>query len=111
MVGQFLNGDLGSLENVDPHFTTLLYAGDRFEAKPKLEPALNNGQIVLVDRYIGSNFAHQTARAPVEKRAAFRRWIEHPQYGLYGLPREDLILHLRTPRRKAQSSVARKSSR
>src|SRR5436189_2398478 len=62
MVGQFLNGDLGSLENVDPHFTTLLYAGDRFEAKPKLEAALNNGQIVLVDRYVGSNLAHQTAR-------------------------------------------------
>src|SRR5437868_12164912 len=69
MVGQFLNGDLGSLENVDPHFTTLLYAGDRFEAKPKLEAALNNGQIVLVDRYVGSNLAHQTARVPSEKRA------------------------------------------
>ena len=24
MVGQFLNGDLGPLETVDPHFTTLL---------------------------------------------------------------------------------------
>src|SRR5260370_40008083 len=31
MVGQFLNVDLGPLESVDPHFTTLLYAGDRFE--------------------------------------------------------------------------------
>src|SRR5260370_26726760 len=33
MVGQFLNGDFGSLDSVDPHFTALLYAGDRFEAK------------------------------------------------------------------------------
>src|SRR5271167_2280871 len=54
MVGQFLNGDLGPLETVDPHFTAMLYAGDRFEAKSKLEAALYNGQIVLADRYVAS---------------------------------------------------------
>ncbi len=36
MVGQFLNGDLGPLNSVDPHFTALLYAGDRFECKQPL---------------------------------------------------------------------------
>lgn len=111
MVGQFLNGDFGPLDEVDPHFTALLYAGDRFEAKPKLEAALNKGQIVLVDRYIGSNLAHQTARVPVEKREDFRRWIEHLEYGIYDLPREDLILYLRVPPRLAQTLVARKSAR
>ena len=35
MVGQFLNGDFGPLEAVDPHFTALLYAGDRYEANWK----------------------------------------------------------------------------
>src|SRR5437667_90944 len=111
IVGQFLNGDLGSLENVDPHFTTLLYAGDRFEAKPKLEAALNNGQIVLVDRYVGSNLAHQTARVPSEKRAVFLEWIEHLEYGIYGLPKEDLVLYLRVPAMEAQKLVALKSAR
>jgi dTMP kinase len=111
MVGQFLNGDLGPLENVDPHFTALLYAGDRFEAKPKLEAALNNGQIVLVDRYIGSNLAHQTARVPPAKRSEFLAWIEHLEYRIYDLPREDLILYLRVPPREAQRLVERKSAR
>jgi dTMP kinase len=111
MVGQFLNGELGSLEAVDPHFTALLYAGDRFEAKPKIEAALNDGKIVLVDRYIGSNLAHQTARAPVDERAEFRRWIEHLEYGIYDLPREDLILYLRVPAAEAQKLVAQKSQR
>src|SRR5215469_17624391 len=60
MVGQFLNGELGPLDSVDPHFTALLYAGDRYEARTKLETELSNGQVVLVDRYIGSNLAHQT---------------------------------------------------
>jgi dTMP kinase len=111
MVGQFLNGELGALEAVDPHFTALLYAGDRFEAKPKIEAALNEGKIVLIDRYIGSNLAHQTARVAPDKRTDFRRWIEHLEYGIYDLPREDLILYLRVPPKEAQKLVAQKSKR
>lgn len=111
MVGQFLNGELGPLEDVDPHFSALLYAGDRFEAKPALEDALSNGQIVLADRYIASNLAHQTARVASEKRAAFVEWIEHLEYDIYGLPREDLVLYLRVPAIEAQKLVALKSAR
>ena len=111
MVGRFLNGELGPLENVDPHFTALLYAGDRFEAKPKLEAALCAGQIVLADRYIASNLAHQTARAPAPQRAEFLSWIEHLEYNTYGLPRESLILYLRVPPLHAQELVKQKASR
>ena len=111
MVGKFLNGDLGPLESVDPHFSSLLYAGDRFEAKYKLEAALDSGQIVLVDRYIASNLAHQTARVPPAQRSEFLQWIEHLEYEIYGLPRENLILYLRVPPREAQRLVALKSAR
>jgi len=111
MVGKFLNGDLGPLESVDPHFTALLYAGDRFEAKQRLEASLNAGKIVLIDRYIGSNLAHQVARAAPEKRAEFLRWIEHLEYNIYGLPRESLILYLRVPPSQAQKLVALKGER
>ncbi len=111
MVGQFLNGDFGALETVDPHFSALLYAGDRFEAKPGLEAALTQGKIVLVDRYIGSNLAHQTARAKEVDRPAFISWIEHLEYNIYNLPRETLVLYLRVPPRQAQELVGRKSAR
>ncbi|HEY6266498.1 MAG TPA: hypothetical protein VIW93_16990 [Candidatus Acidoferrum sp.] len=111
MVGKFLNGEFGSLETVDPHFSALLYAGDRFEAKFKLEAALDGGQIVLVDRYIGSNLAHQTARVPPAKRSEFLGWIEHLEYKIYGLPRESLILYLRVPPHEAQRLVALKPAR
>ncbi len=111
MVGQFLNGDFGALETVDPHFTALLYAGDRFEAKPRLEAALSDGKIVLADRYIGSNLAHQTARVPAEARAAFVVWIEHLEYNIYKLPQETLVLYLQVPPHQAQQLVARKSVR
>ena len=111
MIGQFLNGELGPLESVNPHFTALLYAGDRCEAKTKLEAALSNGQIVLADRYIASNLAHQTARVAPEKRAAFVEWIERLEYGIYGLPREDLVVYLRVPAQEAQKLVGQKSAR
>jgi dTMP kinase len=111
MVGQFLNGELGPLDKVDPHFSALLYAGDRFEAKGKILAALNRGMIVLADRYVASNLAHQTARVPAEKRSEFLSWIENLEYGIYDLPREDLVLYLRVPPHEAQSLVKKKPSR
>ena len=105
MVGQFLNGEFGPLETVDPHFTALLYAGDRFEAKQRITAALEAGKIVLVDRYIGSNLAHQVARAPAPQRAEFLNWIEHLEYNIYGMPRESLILYLRVPAQQAQGGI------
>src|SRR5262245_42000684 len=109
MVGQFLNGDFGP--HHDPHFTALLYAGDRFECKGPIVAALEHGQIVITDRYVGSNLAHQTARTSPEKREEFRAWIERLEYGIYGLPKEDLVLYLRVPPVPAQSLVAKKSAR
>jgi dTMP kinase len=111
MVGKFLNGDFGSLQAVDPHFSALLYAGDRFEAKARIESSLKDGKIVLIDRYVASNMAHQVARAAPDKRSEFLRWIEHLEYSIYGLPREDLILYLRVPPAEAQKLVAQKSER
>ena len=111
MVGQFLNGDFGPLETVDPHFSALLYAGDRLEAKFRLETALKLGKIVLADRYIGSNLAHQTARVSAADRPGFVEWIEHLEYKIYELPRETMVLYLRVPPRQAQELVARKSTR
>jgi dTMP kinase len=111
LVGKFLNGDFGLLEAVDPHFSALLYAGDRFEAKPRIQSALHEGKVVLVDRYVSSNLAHQVARAPAEKRSEFLRWIEHLEYFIYGLPRENLILYLRVPPSQAQRLVALKAER
>jgi dTMP kinase len=111
IVGQFLNGDFGALDAVDPHFAALLYAGDRFEAKQELSAALEQGKLILADRYIASNLAHQTARVPADKRDAFIHWIEHLEYGIYGLPREELVMYLRVPPLQAQALVSKKSAR
>ena len=111
MVGQFLNGKFGALETVDPHFAALLYAGDRFEAKRELTDALAEGKLVLADRYIASNLAHQTGRVPAAQRDEFITWLEHLEYDIYGLPREDRVIYLHVPPAQAQALVAQKAAR
>ena len=111
MVGRFLNGEFGQLEQVDPHFSALLYAGDRFEAKAELEGALAAGQTILADRYIASNLAHQTARVAPERRGDFLTWLKHLEYTVYGLPAEDLVIYLRVPAAEAQRLVGQKAAR
>jgi dTMP kinase len=111
LVGRYLNGDFGALDVVDPHLSALLYAGDRLEAKSEIETALSAGKIVLADRYIGSNMAHQSARVPPEQREEFFAWLKRLEYGLYALPMEDLVIYLRVPVQDAHRLVGLKSAR
>jgi dTMP kinase len=111
LVAGFLNGEFGPLADVDPHFSALLYAGDRFEAKGGLEAALAAGKTVLADRYIASNLAHQTARVAPAQREKFLAWLKHLEYDIYGLPAEALGVYLRVPAAEAQRRVGLKSVR
>ena len=111
LAGRYLNGDFGPLETVDPHLSALLYAGDRFEAKGEIESALATGKIVLADRYIGSNLAHQSERVPPEQRDEFFEWLKHVEYGIYGLPVEDLVVYLRIPAPEAYRLIGLKAKR
>jgi dTMP kinase len=111
MAARYLNGEFGPLSAVDPHFSALLYAGDRLEAKPVIEAALNEGKIVIADRYVASNLAHQGARAAPEKREEFLAWLRKLEYEVYGLPAENLVIYLRLPATEGQSRVGRKAAR
>lgn len=111
LVARYLNGAFGPLEAVDPHFAALLYAGDRLEARPAMEAALAEGRILLADRYIGSNLAHQSARVPPEEREGFLAWLRRLEYEVYHLPREDAVIYLRVPAAEAQRLVDTKASR
>jgi dTMP kinase len=111
MVGQFLDGQFGNLESVDPRFAALLYAGDRLEAKPALDAALHDGEIVIADRYVASNLAHQGARCPREKREEFIAWVRHLEYAIYGLPKEHLVIYLRVSPTQSQKMVRLKAAR
>jgi dTMP kinase len=111
LVARFLNGDFGPLDAVDAHFSALLYAGDRYEAKPEIESELAAGRTVLADRYIGSNLAHQGARVRREDRGEFIQWLKKLEYEIYLLPAEDLVIYLRVPVAEAHRLVGQKGAR
>ncbi len=111
LIARFLNGEFGPLPAVDAHFSALLYAGDRFEAKADLQAALDSGKAVVTDRYIASNLAHQAARVGAEERPEFIAWLRQLEYGTYGLPAEDVVIYLRVPAKEGHRLVGLKSTR
>ena len=59
MVGRYLSGEFGKSSEVSPYLASILYAGDRFEEKETIEKWLNEGFVVIADRYASSNQIHQ----------------------------------------------------
>ena len=110
-VGAYLNGERGTLEQVHPRFSAILFAGDRFQAKPELEQALAADKIVICDRYVSSNTAHQGARLPVEQREEFYRWNDELEHQVFGLPRPDVNFFIDVPPHVAWELVAKKKAR
>lgn len=94
VVKKYLKGGFGSLKEVKPEFASLLFSLDRFDAMPWIEQELGKGKIVVCDRYIASNVAHQAAKFGGKEREVFIRWIGIVEGGL---PRPSLTFFLDLP--------------
>lgn len=110
-IGAFLNGAFGPLDQVHPVLVALLFAGDRFESRSLLQSALEQHDLVICDRYVASNIAHQTAKVPPGEQPAVQTWIETVEHDLYQLPHPDLVLWFDLPVPQAQALIARKAPR
>ena len=110
-VGRYLDGQFGELKNVDPKFSALLYALDRFESNPQIAAALGLGQYVICDRYIGSNIAHQCARVPRSQAADLGTWIETVEKSILKTREPDLVFFLDINVQQSNELVAKKNRR
>ncbi|HEY5058612.1 MAG TPA: hypothetical protein VII51_06305 [Gaiellaceae bacterium] len=110
-IGAYLNGDLGDLDDVPPALSALLYACDRFHARPELVAALAANDLVVCDRYVASNLAHQGAQLEGEARAQLLEWVVAVEYGEFALPHPDVVVLLDAPPALARELVARKGAR
>jgi dTMP kinase len=111
LIGSFLNGEYGTLDQVHPMLVSLLFAGDRLESRPKIEQALATCNVVVLDRYVASNVAHQGAKLSDADRETLCRSIEHVEYTLYGMPRPDQVILLDLRVSVAQILVSKKATR
>lgn len=110
-ISRYLNGGFGELADLDPALVSLLYAGDRFETRDELADLLGAHDVVVLDRYVASNLAHQAARVPEEGREAFVAWLSRLEYEVYGLPRADLTILLDVSASTSARLLERKAPR
>ena len=110
-IGEFLNGSFGTLDEVSPFLASLLYAGDRFESREFLLKSLEENEIVILDRYVASNIAHQGAKLDGEERQELIDRILRIEYKIYQLPRPDLVVLLDLPATEAQTLIEKKQKR
>ena len=110
-IGNFLNGRFGELDQVDPFLVSLLYAGDRFESRDHLLSLSVQHQVVVLDRYVGSNLAHQGAKCQDDRREEILNWIQYIEFDLYQLPQVDMNILLNLPVTTAQQLILKKAAR
>lgn len=102
-IREWLDGKYGNFVELDPRLASVLLAADRFEAKETLNQWLNDGATVVLDRYASSNILHQGAKIFDDKeRFEFFQWLERMEYGVFGIPRPDLVIYLDIPAKTRQ---------
>lgn len=111
MVGRYLRGEFGDTYEVNPYFSSWLYAGDRLEAKEKLLWYLAEGFILVANRYAGSNMAYHSVKLPPAQRPGFVQWLKMLEYETNRIPKEDIAIYLHAPVEAAQKMVDRKAPR
>lgn len=112
MVARYLRGEFGDTDQVNPYLASLMYAGDRWEAKDKLLKAAEAGVVMVCNRYVADNMAHQGGKIKnATLRQRFYGWIEELEHTVYGLPHPDLNILLDVPVEVAQRLINLKEQR
>jgi len=111
VVGRFLTGEFGSLDQVSPYLAALAYAVDRAGAKEEMDEWLSSGGILLCNRYATSSMAHQGAKMPPEKQNEFVEWLDEMEYKVHKIPREDIVVYLYVPWRVGYELTLQKDQR
>lgn len=94
----YLNGQYGDANELGAYKPSLFYALDRFDASYAIRADLEAGKIVLCDRFVGSNMAHQGQKLTDEKaRHEYFDWIYNLEFNTLDIPQPDLNLVLLMP--------------
>ena len=110
-VGRFLTGEFGGNSEVSPYLSSLAFALDRLHARDEIVDCVSCGNVVVADRYVSASLAHQGSKMPPKKRKHFLNWLYDMEYKEHKLPKEDLVIYLYVPVKKAQELIGKKGKR
>lgn len=95
LIRECLDGLHGDFMHLDPKVTSVLYACDRFETASRLNTWLQEGKVVILDRYVSSNQIHQGGKIKDEsERNKFLEWLSAMEYDTLNVLKPDMVLYL-----------------
>ena len=98
LIGEFQTSTEFEFSKIHPLLASIPYAADRFESKPQMEKWLNDGKIIISDRYVSANQLHQGGKIlDEEKRKEFLERLDFMEHEIFGIPRPDLVILLDVP--------------
>lgn len=112
LIEEYLNGKYGDPSAVNPYAASLFYSLDRFDATREIRRRLDAGEVVILDRYVDSNVGHQGGKIKdLKERGKFINWLYEIEYGIFEVPKPDLVLILHVPAEIGQKLVQKKQTR
>lgn len=111
-VEQYLNGRYGVPRAVGPYRGSIFYTLDRYVTAPKVRHWLDQGRVVVSNRFTWSSAAHQGGKLrTAAERRRFWRWLFDLEFRLFEIPKPNLTIILHVPAKLAQRLVAKKPQR
>lgn len=98
LIAEYLRGEFGSVSEVHPKLVALLFAENRNSYKNQILDWLNEGYLIILDRYVYSNIAFQCGKVgSLTERTSLKEWIVNFEYKINCIPKPNLSLFLNVP--------------
>jgi len=112
MVEEYLNGKFGTANEVGSYRGSIFYAVDRYAASFEMKKWLEEGYIIISNRYTSANKGHQAGKIKnLEERNKFLDWENNLEYEIFDIPKEDMNIFLYVDPEISQKLVDKKESR
>ncbi|MBT4849709.1 deoxynucleoside kinase [Candidatus Parcubacteria bacterium] len=111
-VEKYLNGEYGGIEDVGPKMGSTFYALDRFDSKQEIVDMLEQGKVLLANRYVSASMGHQGSKiSDLAERKEFLDWLHELEYEIFAIPKPDVSIILHVSADISQKLVDKKGHR
>lgn len=96
-VKEYLKGNFS--KNINPYVVSSFFALDRLGLyETKIKAYLNDGYVIICDRYVYSNLIYQGCKFDdLKEREKFFEWVLNFEYNMCSLPKEEVTFFMDVP--------------
>lgn len=113
LVKMYLGGEFSKNPmDVDPKISSTFYAVDRYASyMTHWKKLLDEGYIVIADRYTTSNMVHQAGKLDGKEQEEFLNWLYDYEYNLFKLPIPDEVIFLNMLPKVSQYFISKRENK